>query len=78
MAGPLEKEKITMKMVRTALTAALIGGLSLGGLSLQAATSPYHHDRLPNGQITGLIAPDANAADAGIYLSGREPETGSA
>jgi hypothetical protein len=43
-----------------ALTAALIGGFSLGALSLQAAASPYHHDRLPNGQVTGPIAPDAN------------------
>ena len=49
-----------MKMVRMALTAAVIGGLSLAALSLQAAASPYHQDRLPNGMLTGPIAPDAN------------------
>jgi hypothetical protein len=52
---PLKKEKVAMKAVRMALTAALIGALSL-----QVAASPYHRDRLPNGQITGPIAPDAN------------------
>jgi hypothetical protein len=44
-----------MKMVRMALAAALIGGFSL-----QAAASPYHHHVLPNGTVTGPIAPDAN------------------
>jgi hypothetical protein len=60
MAGTSEKGEIIMKMVRMALAAALIGGLSLSALSLQAAASPYHQDRLPNGQLTGPIAPDAN------------------
>jgi hypothetical protein len=49
-----------MKMVRMALAAALIGGLSLSTLSLPAAASPYHQDRLPSGQLTGPISPDAN------------------
>jgi hypothetical protein len=49
-----------MKMVKMALTAALIGGLSFGALSLPVAASPYHQDRLPNGELTGPIAPDAN------------------
>jgi hypothetical protein len=48
-----------MKMVKMALTAALISGLSLGALSLPVAASPYHQDRV-GGQITGPIAPDAN------------------
>jgi hypothetical protein len=49
-----------MKIVRMAWAAALISGLSLGALSLQASASPYHQDRLPNGTLTGPIAPDAN------------------
>jgi hypothetical protein len=49
-----------MKLIKMALTAALIGGLSLSALSLQASASPYHQDRLPNGVLTGPIAPDAN------------------
>jgi hypothetical protein len=49
-----------MKMVEMALAAALIGGISLSALSLQAAASPYHQDRLPNGVVTGPLAPDAN------------------
>jgi hypothetical protein len=49
-----------MKMVKMALTAALISGLSFGALSLPAAASPYHQDRLTNGQWTGPIAPEAN------------------
>jgi hypothetical protein len=48
-----------MKMVKVASTAALISGLSLSA-SLQASASPYHQDRLPNGQLTGPIAPNAN------------------
>ena len=60
-AGDLrKKEKTIMKMVRMALAAALIGGLSLSTLSLPAAASPYHQDRLPSGQLTGPISPDAN------------------
>jgi hypothetical protein len=55
-----KKEKTIMKMVRMALAAALIGGFSLSALSMQAAASPYHQDRLPNGTLTGPIAPDAN------------------
>jgi hypothetical protein len=43
-----------------ALAAALIGGFSLSALSLQAAASPYHQHVLPNGTVTGPIAPDAN------------------
>jgi hypothetical protein len=49
-----------MKMVRMALAAALFGGLSLSALSLEAAASPYHQDTLPNGTVTGPIAPDVN------------------
>jgi hypothetical protein len=49
-----------MKMVRVALAAALIGGFSLSALSVQAAASPYHQDRLPNGQLTGPLSPHAN------------------
>jgi hypothetical protein len=49
-----------MKMVRIALTAALISGLSLGGISLPVSASPYHQDRLPNGQLTGPIGPNVN------------------
>lgn len=52
--------RIAMKMVRIALTAILMGGLSLGALSLQASAGPYHQDVLPNGVLTGPIAPDAN------------------
>jgi hypothetical protein len=50
-----------MKLVRIAWAAALISGLSLGALSLQAAASPYHQDRLPNGTLTGPIGPDASS-----------------
>jgi hypothetical protein len=60
MGGATETETTTMKMVRMAFAAALIGGFSLSALSLQAAASPYHHDVLPNGTVTGPIAPDAN------------------
>jgi hypothetical protein len=49
-----------MKMVKMTLTAALIGGLSLGALSLPVSANPYHQDRLPNGQLTGPISPDVN------------------
>jgi len=49
-----------MKMVKMALTAALISGLSLSALSLPVSANPYHQDRLSNGQWTGPIAPDAN------------------
>jgi hypothetical protein len=59
-AGTSGNGEITMKMVRVALAAALIGGLSLSALSLQAAASPYHLDRLPNGQLTGPLSPHAN------------------
>jgi hypothetical protein len=55
----LEKE-IIMKIIRMALAAALISGLSLSALSMQASASPYHQDRLPGGALTGPIAPDVN------------------
>jgi hypothetical protein len=48
-----------MKMIKMALAAALISGLSLSALSLQASASPYHQDRLPNGVLTGPLQPDA-------------------
>ena len=48
-----------MKIIKVALAAALISGLSLSALSLRASASPYHQDRLPNGVLTGPIAPDA-------------------
>lgn len=43
-----------MKIIRMALTAALISVLSL-----QASAGPYHQDRLPGGQLTGPLQPDA-------------------
>jgi hypothetical protein len=45
--------------IRIVLAAALISGLSLSALSLQASASPYHQDRLPNGTVTGPLQPDA-------------------
>jgi hypothetical protein len=49
-----------VKMLKMAFAAAFIGSLSFGAVSLQAAASPYHQERLPNGQLTGPIGPDAN------------------
>jgi hypothetical protein len=49
-----------MKIIKMALAAALISGLSLSALSLQASASPYHQDRLPGGALTGPLQPDAN------------------
>jgi hypothetical protein len=54
------KREIVMNIVRIVLAAALISGLSLSALSLQASANPYHQDTLPNGTVTGPIAPNAN------------------
>jgi hypothetical protein len=59
LTGPW-KRKAIMKTIKTALAAALISGLSLSALSLQASASPYHQDRLPGGALTGPLQPDAN------------------
>jgi hypothetical protein len=57
--GPWNRKTI-MKIIKMALAAALISGLSLSALSLQASASPYHQDRLPGGALTGPLQPDAN------------------
>jgi hypothetical protein len=49
-----------MKLIKMAFAAALISGISLSALSLQASASPYHQDRLPNGVLTGPLQPDTN------------------
>jgi hypothetical protein len=49
-----------MKMVRMALTAALMSGLSLGALLLPVAASHYDWETLPNGVLWEPINPDAN------------------
>jgi hypothetical protein len=54
------KRKTIMKTIKMAFAAALISGLSLGALSLQASASPYHQGRLPSGALTGPLQPDAH------------------
>jgi len=41
---------------------ALFGSMALttAGLTEAANASPYHMDRLPNGLVTGPLAPDAH------------------
>ena len=56
------KQTSTISKLRLGLVAAaLVGGIASTsiGLSQTAAASPYHQDVLPDGTLTGPIAPDA-------------------
>lgn len=59
-----------MTMVRMALTAALISGLSFGVLLPQASATPYHRNSLLSGESTGPVQPNGckiATEDLGIH-----------
>ncbi len=65
----MQKAKLSKLWLRLAAT-ALVGTIALAPVGFSAAADaasrsylqqgPYHEDVLPNGTVTGPIAPDAN------------------
>ena len=47
-----------MNMLKMALVAALISGLSLSAFSVRVSANPYHQDVLPDGTVTGPLSSD--------------------